>query len=161
MDMEAEDHQAHTDHHQWAAMGVEEAEGDRLHLVEDGEGGAEDEGGVDAEAETSGTDRAHTRDLGAGVRAGACHDHHTANRHHEHHHAEGAAEVAMADEIHRLEEEEGAAVEGEAQAMTRTTVLGQGAGAESAGSSRICWLAVLDHLTTQQRLFTTMLYGLY
>lgn len=131
MDTEAEGRQAHTDHHQWAVTGEEGAVDAHPRREGDGEGGAEAEGGEDEEAVTMDTDLARTRGPGAGVRVGACHDHHTAGHPHGHHRAEGAVEVAMAGGTHHLEEEEGAGpLEEGAQATTRTTARDPGVEAE-------------------------------
>lgn len=135
--MEAGDRQAHTDRRQWAVMEADGAVGDRHRPEEDGEDEAEEEAEEDAEAVTLGIGLARTRDRGAGVRAEACRDHHTAGRLHGHRLAGGAVEVATAGETRRQEEEEGAvAVDGGAPVTIRTTVHGRGAGAESAGSTR-------------------------
>jgi hypothetical protein len=105
---------------------------------EDGEAGVEEEGGEDAAVVTSDTGRAHTRDPGAGVRAEACRDHHTADPLHEHRRADEVVEVAMAEETRRREEEEGAVEVGEgAPAMIHTTAHGHGAGAETADSTML------------------------
>lgn len=135
--MEAEDHQAHTDHPRWAATVVEEGVDDHLPHEEAGEdeAGAEVEEGV--AAVTLVTGRAHTRGQEAGHHEGVCHDHHTVGRRREHPPVGEALEVDMEGGAtrHREEEEEVAVVEGGARVTTRMIAqgLGAGAGAETVG----------------------------
>lgn len=140
MDTEVEDHQAHTDRHQWVAMAEEGAVDAHPHRAEDGEGGVEAEGGEDVAEVTLVTGLVRTRDPEVGVREGVCHDHRTAGHPHEHHRAGVAVEVAMAGGTRHLEEEEGTGpLEEGAPATTRTTAHGPGVGAEIAGKSLISY----------------------
>lgn len=109
-------------------------EDDHLHHEEAGADEAGDEVEEGVEAASLVTDRARTRDLGAGRHGGACRDLHTVGRRQEHRRAAEEVEVeveaaAMGEETPHPEEAKEAVVAGEAQVTTRTTVHDRGAGA--------------------------------
>lgn len=132
--MPAEDHPAHTDHHQWAATEAAADVDDPPHHEADGEDAAGEEAEEDVEVETSDTGRAHTPGLGAGHHEGAYHDHRTVGHLQEHRQGAEGAVVVMGGETRRRgegDEEEVvvAAAEEGARVMIRTTVRARGVGA--------------------------------